>query len=54
MVAEEKKLHNKAVEDGGRQRAGQCGAGCSLFFPFLVGMNLTINPTLYNPTKNRG
>ncbi len=32
MAVEEKQLHDKAMEDGGRQQVGQCGVGCSLFF----------------------
>jgi hypothetical protein len=53
-VAEEKQLRDKGMEDGGRRRAGQRGAGCSFSFLFLAGMNPTFNPTLYNPTKNGG
>ncbi len=52
--AEEKQLHDKAMEDGGRQWAGRRRAGCSLFFLFLAGLNPTFNPTFYNPTINRG
>jgi hypothetical protein len=37
--------------DAGQGSAGP--AGCS-FFLFLAGLNPTFNPTLYNPTKNRG
>ncbi len=36
MAVEEKQLHDKAMEDGCRQWAGQCGVGCSLF-SFLGG-----------------
>ncbi len=54
MAVEEKQLHNKAMEDGGRRRAGQRGAGrVFIFFLFLVGLNPTFNPTLYNSTKKR-
>ena len=55
MAMEEKQLHNEAMEDGGGQRAARAAQGRVLtFFLFLAGLNPTFNPTLYNPTINRG
>ncbi len=54
-MAEEKQLHDEAMEDGAEIEDGWDDAGWDVhFFLFLVGVNPIFNPTLYNPTKNVG
>ncbi len=54
MVAKEKQLQDKAMEDGGRQPKGRgVRGGVFTFFLFLARSNPTFISTLYNPTINR-